>query len=376
MIIKQIIRDLRKEWSWVLFYVIVSTMTVIAVFYLTLSFSIVKRNARGMQSFIDQKVTLFEEEMLPLQPKDEEALHQATHEQAPTQLISVLQQFFSQSGHAGSFLFVGNEGKENPEYDQILILLGQYAELTGLRDNEETVLFVPDTHKEDVGKMISVAGSSFRIAGSFSHDYLLFHPSYSFDGRDLSNTLILCTKDFQTVNDMFPWWNLQREVFRRMVLVDPVTEEVETIENLYYKHFGTLCRGISTERYARVSMDASIRGYKMYLLFYVLSGILLLIFFICNMIRVMETHMRDYTIHHLYGATVRTIMWRVGGFIFVVHLPLLSVILWMILLSEKTLWYVFPLSFLATLGICFFAAEYVAKRIGMMNALNNLRRDY
>lgn len=376
MIIKQIIRDLRKEWSWVLFYVIVSTMTVMAVFYLTLSFSIVKRNARGMQSFIDQKVTLFEEETLPLQPKDEEALHQATHEQDPTHLISALQQMFSQSGRAGSFVFVGNEGKENPEYDQILILLGQYAELTGLRDNEETVLFVPDTHKEDDGKMISVAGSSYRIAGTFSDDYLLFHPSYSFDGRDLSNTLILCTKDFQTVNDMFPWWNLQREVFRRMVLIDPLTEEVETIENLYYKHFGTLCRGISTERYAQVSMDASIRAHKLYLVFYVLSGILLLIFFICNMIRVMETHMRDYTIHHLYGATVRTIMWRVGGFIFVVHLPLLSIILWMIMISGTTLWYVFPLSLLATLGISFFAAEYVAKRIGMMNALSNLRRDY
>ena len=114
MSIKQIIWDLRKEWSWVLFYVIVSTMTVFALFYLTLSFSIVKRNARGMQSFIDQKATLFEEEMLPLQPKDEEALHQATHEQAPTQLISVLQQFFSQSGHAGSFLFLVNDGNENP----------------------------------------------------------------------------------------------------------------------------------------------------------------------------------------------------------------------------------------------------------------------
>lgn len=376
MIIKQIMRDLRKEWSWVLFYVIVSTMTVVAVFYLTLSFSIVQKNAWFMESFIDQKVTLFQEELLPLQPKDEEALYQATHEQDPTHLISALQQIFSQGGHAGSFVFVGNEWNENPEYDQVLILFGQYAELTGLRDNEETVLFVSDTHKEDVGKMISVAGSSFWVAGSFSDDYLLFHPIYSFGFGALSNTLILCTKDFQTVNDMFPWWNLKREVFHRMVLVNPLTEEVETIENLYYKHFGTLCRGISTERYAQVSMDASIRGYKMYLLFYTLSGILLLIFFICNMIRVMETHMRDYTVHHLHGATVRTIMLRVGGFIFLVHVPLLSVILWMIMVSEKTLWYVFPLSFLATLGICFFAAEYVAKRIGMMNALNNLRRDY
>ena len=33
MVLKQILRDVRKEWTWALFYTIVATMTVMAILF-------------------------------------------------------------------------------------------------------------------------------------------------------------------------------------------------------------------------------------------------------------------------------------------------------------------------------------------------------
>ena len=378
MVIGQIIKDLRKEWSWVLFYSVVATMTLIAVLYLSMSFSHIQRQSQFIRSFVRHDVVMFQEKTLPLEPNSEAAFHKETHGQDSSDLGSYLQHILSEKGNAGSYFFIGNGGEVNSKYDQILILFGQYGKLMGLDRDEEMVLFTPKTHREDVGKTISISGRPIKVLDCFQDDFLLFHPLYSFDASEsfFSNTLILCTTDFQTVEDLFPLWKLKREVFERMVLIHPSYKEVETLQDVFYKNFGTLYEGVPTEDFTRVTTFTSIRAHKLYLLFYILAGILLVVFFVCNIIRVIEAHIADYTVHHLYGATVRTIMLRVGGFVFAVHLPLLLGILWFILISGKMSRYVFPLSFISTLSICLFAAEYAAKRISTMNELSNLRRGY
>ena len=58
------------------------------------------------------------------------------------------------------------------------------------------------------------------------------------------------------------------------------------------------------------------RAHRLYMWFYILSGVLLLIMMMCNVIRMVEAHVADYTVHHLYGAPIRLIQQRVGGFVF------------------------------------------------------------
>lgn len=147
----------------------------------------------------------------------------------------------------------------------------------------------------------------------------LFHPLHYIepDNPLLSDTLILCTRDFQAVNKMFPWWGLSGEVFGRMVLVDPSDAEIEQLQKLFYEQKGILYTGISTEAFTQITTSASIRAHRLYILFYLLSGALLVILLICNIIRIIETHVAEYTVHHLYGAPIRTIQRRVGGFVLV-----------------------------------------------------------
>ncbi|CUH93779.1 hypothetical protein [Herbinix luporum] len=378
MVIKQILRDLRKEWSWAFFYAVVATMIAMAILYLSVSFSSVQRQSAAIRSFVDQNVIMFQLKTVQMEANREATVLSNESKQDPVDIMDYLQHILSKEGNAGSFVFVGNDGYFDSKYEQILILFGKYSDLSGLHYDGSMALFVPEAHKEDVGKEFLISGQNLRIADSAGSKYSLFHPLHFIDSDDLmlSNTLILCTRDFQTVNGMFPWWGLSSEVFGRMVLVDPSDKEVDQLQRIFYEQSGTLYTGISTKDFTQVTTSASIRAHRLYIWFYILSGVLLLILLICNIIRVIETHIADYTVHHLYGAPIRTIQKRVGGFVLALNMLPIVGIVFVLFRNEMTLWYVLPLGIALVAGLCLFAAMYASKRIGTMNNLQNLRRDY
>lgn len=239
-------------------------------------------------------------------------------------------------------------------------------------------LFVPEAHREDAGGSVTISGREIETVANAGVQFDLFHPLHYIepDNPLLSDTLILCTRDFRAVNKMFPWWGLSGEVFGRMVLVDPSDAEIEQLQKLFYEQKGILYTGISTEDFTQITTSASIRAHRLYILFYLLSGALLVILLICNIIRIIETHVAEYTVHHLYGAPIRTIRRRVGGFVLVLHiLPIIGIV-FVMFRNEMALWYVLPLCMAFVTGLCRFAAVYAGKRIGTMNSLQNLRRDY
>lgn len=378
MVIKQILRDLRKEWSWAFFYAVVVTMIAMAILYLSVSFSSVQRQSAAIRSFVDQNVIMFQLKTVQMEANREATVLSNESKQDPVDIMDYLQRNLSKEGNAGSFVFVGNDGYFDSKYEQILILFGKYSDLSGLHYDGSMALFVPEAHKEDVGKEFLISGQNLRIADSAGSKYSLFHPLHFFDSDDLmlSNTLILCTRDFQTVNGMFPRWGLSSEVFGRMVLVDPSDKEVDQLQRIFYEQSGTLYTGISTKDFTQVTTSASIRAHRLYIWFYILSGVLLLILLICNIIRVIETHIADYTVHHLYGAPIRIIQKRVGGFVLALNMLPIVGIVFVLFRNEMTLWYVLPLGIALVAGLCLFAAMYASKRIGTMNNLQNLRRDY
>lgn len=220
-------------------------------------------------------------------------------------------------------------------------------------------------------------GREIETVANAGAQFDLFHPLHYIepDNPLLSDTLILCTRDFQAVNKMFPWWGLSGEVFGRMVLVDPSDAEIEQLQKLFYEQKGILYTGISTEDFTQITTSASIRAHRLYILFYLLSGALLVILLICNIIRIIETHVAStrcttFTVLHPYHSR------RVGGFVLLLHiLPIIGIV-FVMFRNEMALWYALPLCMAFVTGLCRFAAVYAGKRIGTMNSLQNLRRDY
>lgn len=379
MVWKQILKDLRKEWTWAFFYTVVATMIAMAILYLSVSFSSVQRQSAAIRSFVRRNVVMFQMKNVQMEPNPEGVASANRQQKNPDAVLDYLQHSLSADGKAGSFVFVGNDGYVDKKYTQILILFGQYSTLAGLHYDGDMALFVPEAHREDAGGSVTISGREIETVANAGVQFDLFHPLHYIepDNPLLSDTLILCTRDFQAVNKMFPWWGLSGEVFGRMVLVDPSDAEIEQLQKLFYEQKGILYTGISTEDFTQITTSASIRAHRLYILFYLLSGALLVILLICNIIRIIETHVAEYTVHHLYGAPIRTIRRRVGGFVLLLlHiLPIIGIV-FVMLRNEMALWYVLPLCMAFVTGLCRFAAVYAGKRIGTMNSLQNLRRDY
>lgn len=379
MVWKQILKDLRKEWTWAFFYTVVATMIAMAILYLSVSFSSVQRQSAAIRSFVRRNVVMFQMKNVQMEPNPEGAASANRQQKNPDAVLDYLQHSLSADGKAGSFVFVGNDGYVDKKYTQILILFGQYSTLAGLHYDGDMALFVPEAHREDAGGSVTISGREIETVANAGVQFDLFHPLHYIepDNPLLSDTLILCTRDFQAVNKMFPWWGLRGEVFGRMVLVDPSDAEIEQLQKLFYEQKGILYTGISTEDFTQITTSASIRAHRLYILFYLLSGALLVILLICNIIRIIETHVAEYTVHHLYGAPIRTIRRRVGGFVLLLlHiLPIIGIV-FVMFRNEMALWYVLPLCMAFVTGLCRFAAVYAGKRIGTMNSLQNLRRDY
>lgn len=298
MVWKQILKDLRKEWTWAFFYTVVATMIAMAILYLSVSFSSVQRQSAAIRSFIRQNVVMFQMKTVQMEPNPEGAASANRQQKNPDAVLDYLQHSLSADGKAGSFVFVGNDGYVDKKYTQILILFGQYSNLAGLHYDGDMAFFVPEAHREDAGRSITISGREIEAVANAGVHFDLFHPLYYIESGNplLSDTLILCTRDFQTVNKMFPWWGLSGEVFGRMVLVDPSDAEIEQLQKLFYEQKGILYTGISTEAFTQITTSASIRAHRLYILFYLLSGALLVILLICNIIRIIETHVAEYTV--------------------------------------------------------------------------------
>ena len=230
MVWKQILKDLRKEWTWAFFYTVVATMIAMAILYLSVSFSSVQRQSAAIRSFVRRNVVMFQMKTVQMEPNPEGAASANRQQKNPDAVLDYLQHSLSADGKAGSFVFVGNDGYVDKKYTQILILFGQYSNLAGLHYDGDMAFFVPEAHREDAGRSITISGREIEAVANAGVHFDLFHPLYYIESGNplLSDTLILCTRDFQAVNKMFPWWGLSGEVFGRMVLVDPSDAEIDT----------------------------------------------------------------------------------------------------------------------------------------------------
>ena len=176
MVLKQIIKDLRKEWSWALFYTVVATMIAMAILYLSVSFSSVQRQSAAIRSFIDQNVIMFQLKSVQMEPNREVAAPANQQQQDHIDIMEYLQNNLSRDGKAGSFVFVGNDGYVDSKFKQILILFGRYSNLAGLKYDGDMALFVTETHREDVGKTLTISGKEIEDVSSAGANFNLFHP--------------------------------------------------------------------------------------------------------------------------------------------------------------------------------------------------------
>ena len=116
------------------------------------------------------------------------------------------------------------------------------------------------------------------------------------------------------------------------------------------------------ENFLRLSAASSTRTHQTYLLFYIMSTLVLFGALLLNTYRILRRRIPEYAVHHLFGATQRFIFTRMYLFVLGYHvIPLAGTLL---ILSLNRL--ASPLNllmvFAATMGSAFLVTSIVQQR--------------
>lgn len=377
MIIRQVIDNWRREWTWTIFYTVVMTVAAMGIFMLVISFSSISKKARSLQSFVKKNVVLLQMQPVSLQPTQGGQDPARRLPSASPDLKAFLQNAFSSKGHAGSF-FELPAGRNLP-YDTICVLLGEYSSLQNLSYEGSIAVFVPPSHQEDVGKTIRLGNQDLIIQSTCSPNFMIYHPILPYGFGEGEKYIVLCSRDFDTIRQMFlhdTHEPVEELALEHLVLVNPSDEELQEIQTKLYKTLGRLYRGITTADFMKTTTIADLRATQLYLSYYVLCSIILVLLAITNIIRMVEANITEYTIHYIYGASLSQLRWQVACFTLTLHILPMVGIGHLILINHLKGASFFPLALAFVLGLSYGMGRYAEKRVGNLRTIQNLRRDY
>ena len=147
-----------------------------------------------------------------------------------------------------------------------------------------------------------------------------------------------------------------------LILAEPTEESTADVRSFLYQNYSAYAEIQSTENFLRLSAASSTRTHQAYLLFYIMSTLVLFGALLLNTYRILRRRIPEYAVHHLFGATQRFIFARMYLFVLGYHvIPLAGTLL---ILSLNRL--ASPLNllmvFAATMGSAFLVTSIVQQR--------------
>lgn len=366
MVWKQILRDLKKEWSWALFYALVTSLMLVGAVLVSFSYRYYIKEMAPARKFVDNNVYYFQSMQLPDNLRVDMS--------GDVRFKELLREAFLEEGNAGSYV----SGMPVDGFEDMTIVLGKYIDLMGLECPGETRAYVGKGAADRVGSTLEFEGIPVQVAGILPKDFQIYFPTDAFRPTDgaYDQMLILCVRDLETAEEMFPWWGIGNAIRERLILVDPDPQQIDFIQRSALSA-GSVYYANSVESHLKTSTEPLMRNYRTVLLFFVFTAVLLVVLLVCNVLRMVEAKVADYTVHHLYGAPVRLIQRRVGGFVLVINaLPALCACYYPLRDPETYTLAALPAVAALLAGLYLFVSWYVKKRIGTLKGLGNLRRDY
>ena len=114
----------------------------------------------------------------------------------------------------------------------------------------------------------------------------------------------------------------------RLILAEPTEESAADVRSFLYQNYSAYAEVQSTENYLRLSAASSTRTHQTYLLFYIMSTLVLFGALLLNTYRILRRRIPEYAVHHLFGATQRFIFARMYLFVLGYHaIPLAGTLL-------------------------------------------------
>lgn len=314
-LLKQVASDLFKETGWVIFYGFVTAMAIMAFILIGVSYQLVVAQNDAINCFRKNSISFIQLKELSLD-------HISNSDITPQVEAYEMQddyftKAFSREGNGGTFVLLpGAMG-----YQQIILLLGEYADLTPFSppENEDITFAASFDLRGDIANVIQIKGNEYPLYLA-PKDMSIYHPLYFKSGEyeQLNSTLFVFSHDYDKVKTLFPATEylelnetLNKGVFwNRFILKSPSTQDLIQIRDLIYSISGKVTVIQSIEEHIRNTAASGQRTHRTYMLFYVSSAIILIGAMLINIYRVLRRKSSDYATHRLFGASTKFIFAR------------------------------------------------------------------
>lgn len=316
-LIKQVFSDLFKEIGWVVFYGFLTAMVIMAVILVNLSYRHVASKNESLSRFVKNDIS-----MAQLKSTDFNITSEMSSTHFGTSAAESLEEYytdvFSENGKAGTFvLMAGRCG-----YQQVIILLGAYAELTPFTEvQSDAVTFAVSYDQKDVAADTLLLNDREYPLYVAPDDMEIYHPLFYMDAASgmLNDTLFVFSYDLKAIQEIFPsseYWELKGNAyFDHFILKSPSDQEIVRMRNVISKNVGGYVSVQTISDFLENSTTSGIRTHQTYLIFYVTASIVLLSAMFRNIYRVLKRKFSNYAIHHLFGASDLFIFTRMFLFV-------------------------------------------------------------
>ena len=329
-LIKQVISDLFKEAGWVVLYGFLTAMVIMAFILIGLSYQSVAGQSSSVSRFVNNGITIIQSKSAQYRLAPHEGSSLTSDTEIET-LDSYFTDVFSATGNAGTYLIMSGRCG----YQQVIILLGAYADLTPFQESQAgSVIFaVSNDIKDSAEKTIEFNGNEYPLYVAPA-DMELYHPlNYLPAGSQLlQETLFVFSHDYEAIKEIFPksvYGEMQESSFlSRFILQAPSTQDIVRMKMVISSSTGAYVSTQTIEEYLSSTSAGSTRTYQTYLVFYISASTILFGAMIINIYRVLKRKIPDYSVHHLFGASQLFIYLRMFLFTLGYHaIPFLGTIL-------------------------------------------------
>lgn len=329
-LIKQVISDLFKEAGWVVLYGFLTAMVIMAFILIGLSYQSVAGQSSSVSRFVNNGITIIQSKSAQYRLAPHEGSSLTSDTEIET-LDSYFTDVFSATGNAGTYLIMSGRCG----YQQVIILLGAYADLTPFQESQAgSVIFaVSNDIKDSAEKTIEFNGNEYPLYVAPA-DMELYHPlNYLPAGSQLlQETLFVFSHDYEAIKEIFPksvYGEMQESsLLSRFILQAPSTQDIVRMKMVISSSTGAYVSTQTIEEYLSSTSAGSTRTYQTYLVFYISASIILFGAMIINIYRVLKRKIPDYSVHHLFGASQMFIYLRMFLFTLGYHaIPFLGTIL-------------------------------------------------
>lgn len=306
-LLRQVLSDLLREAGWVILYGVMTAMVIMAFILIYASYQTVEAKNDSISKFTANGISFVQVGSAQYNaPK--KAPSTSWDGGTEESLEEYFTDIFSENGCGGTFVFLW----ERCGYQQVIILLGCYTDLTPFQTEEAEPITFAVSHdlKDTKAETITFSGVDYPLYTA-PENMEIYHPLFYMDSDSLlmENTLFVFTKDYELIKSIFPkstYWEIREtDLLSRFILASPSQEEIVRLRNVVGNSIGQYVSVQSVDAFLQSTTSSGLRTHQTYLLFYISATSILLGAMLVNIYRILQRKMPEYAVHHLFGASER-----------------------------------------------------------------------